>query len=733
MAGLLPRKQCDYAGQILLDGVELLHADRSLLRKVQGKDIGVVFQEPMSAMDPLMIIGHQVEEVLRIHTDLSREERRSRALEALAAAELPDVEDVYGRYPHQLSGGMLQRAMIAAAIVARPKLLLLDEPTTALDVTIQAQILELLKKLNRESGMSMLFISHNLNVVRRLCARAAVMQRGVLVEEGEIGPGLLPPPAPLHPAADRRHPHPAPEGGDAMSEQELVLSVRHVTSGYRDGGVFRRGPYQEVLHDVTFDVRHGEILGLVGESGTGKSTLARTILGIVKPDAGEVIHYTKRPQMIFQDPYSALNPAYTVAWTLEEPLRIYGKYGAAERRRRVREMLARVGLPEECLAAKPAELSGGQRQRVSIAAALIQRPRFLIADEPVSALDVDHPGPDPGAAAGPAGPAGPLLPLHLPRPERGLPALRPGAGDEGGAHRGAGRRGRHLRPPEGRLHETAAGGGGVSMTFFKAHRKLHICLLAELALTAAFLLARGNRAWMNALEDCAAAPVRRALASVTYRVSFSVMEVLYTLAALAAIGYIVWSIAAVVRARGRRKRRGYSAALGAVCIGLGVYLLSSFLWGVCYYTDTFQDRSGVQAEEVAPEDLAAVTAWFARSLSEAADGVPRDEDGRFDVSLDEIFAKSLDIYRGAEALFPFLELEDRVPKRMFYSRLMSAMNFTGVYCAFTGESCINVDTPACLIPSTIAHELSHQRGIASEQECNFLAVLALHHQRRPGV
>ena len=260
--------------------------------------------------------------------------------------------------------------------------------------------------------------------------------------------------------------------------------------------------------------------------------------------------------------------------------------------------------------------------------------------------------------------------------------------------------------------------------FFKAHRKLYLCLLAELALTAAFLLARGNRAWMNALEACAAAPIRRALASVTYRVSFSVMEVLYTLAALAAIGYIVWSVAAVVRARGRRRRRACGAALGAVCIGLGVYLLSSLLWGVCYYTDTFQDRSGVRAEEVAPEDLAAVTAWFARNLSEAADGVPRDENGRFDVSLDEIFARSTDIYRGAEALFPFLEQEDRVPKRMFYSRLMSAMNFTGVYCAFTGESCINVDSPACLIPSTIAHELSHQRGIASEQECNFLAVLA---------
>ena len=185
VAGLLPRKQCEYAGEIFLDGAELLHAERAALRKIQGKDIGVVFQEPQSSLDPLMKIGPQVEEVLLVHTHMSREERRRLALEALEAVELPDAEAVYGKYPHQLSGGMLQRAMIAAAVIAKPKLLLLDEPTTALDVTIQAQILELLKKLNRESGVSMLFISHNLNVVRKLCGRVAVMQRGLLVEEGD--------------------------------------------------------------------------------------------------------------------------------------------------------------------------------------------------------------------------------------------------------------------------------------------------------------------------------------------------------------------------------------------------------------------------------------------------------------------------------------------------------------------------------------------------------------------
>ncbi len=173
-----------------------------------------------------------------------------------------------------------------------------------------------------------------------------------------------------------------------MSGEKKVLEVKNLTCGYRPSGLFRRGEYREVLHDVTFHVGCGEILGLVGESGTGKSTLAKAILGMLEPDRGEITHHTKRPQMVFQDPYSSLNPAYCVQWILEEPLRVRGKCPPAERKKRVEEMLQLVELPEECLVAKPSELSGGQRQRVSIAAALIQQPRFLIADEPVSALDV---------------------------------------------------------------------------------------------------------------------------------------------------------------------------------------------------------------------------------------------------------------------------------------------------------------------------------------------------------
>ena len=196
VSGLLRPEQADFRGRILLDGEDLLHAGGQRIRAIQGKDICVVFQEPMSAMDPTMRIGKQVEECLRVHTDLSAQERRQRALQALRDVELPDPEGVYRKYPHELSGGMLQRVMIAAAIVARPRLLLADEPTTALDVTIQAQILALLKRLNREMGMSILFISHNLHVVRKLCTRVAVMEKGRIVETGPVDQIFFHPQAP---------------------------------------------------------------------------------------------------------------------------------------------------------------------------------------------------------------------------------------------------------------------------------------------------------------------------------------------------------------------------------------------------------------------------------------------------------------------------------------------------------------------------------------------------------
>ena len=264
------------------------------------------------------------------------------------------------------------------------------------------------------------------------------------------------------------------------------------------------------------------------------------------------------------------------------------------------------------------------------------------------------------------------------------------------------------------------------MTFFKSHQKLHIWLLADLVLLAAFWIAREHRDWMNALERFVSAPIRRSLGSLCYRVSFSVMEVLYVLAAVLVLAYVVWSIAAVVRRKtaSDRLHRAYSALVGAVCVGLTIYVGFCGLWGVHYYTPSFQDRSGIYAQPVAEEDLLAVTRYFADRLAETADGVERDEQGRFAVPREEILAQSVHAYDAVEEQFPFLEFEDPGVKAVHFSRVMSALDFTGIYCPFTGESNVNVDSPACLLPSTAAHELAHQRSIASEQECNFLAILA---------
>ena len=260
--------------------------------------------------------------------------------------------------------------------------------------------------------------------------------------------------------------------------------------------------------------------------------------------------------------------------------------------------------------------------------------------------------------------------------------------------------------------------------FFLRHRTLHLWLLADIAVLAAYFAARGNRAWMNALTEEITGPLRQAIGRLCYRTEVSVMEVLAALLVLACAGYLIGSIAAVVRAKGRRGDRAYRAALGALCAGLAFYAGTCLLWGANFWADSFQDKSGINAQPVAQEDLLAVTAYFAQQAAAVADDVARDENGLFAVSREEILADSPTVYDQLEETFPFLEFDDPGVKAMTFSRLMSWMDFTGVYCAWTGESNVNVDSPACLLGATVAHELAHQRGIASEQECNFLGVLA---------
>lgn len=367
--------------------VNLLALSDEEMRKLQGNEISMIFQEPMTALNPTMRIGKQVEEALLLHTDLSGSERRKHVLKALEDVELDHPEELAEKYPHELSGGMRQRVMIAAAIVCRPQLLIADEPTTALDVNTQASILQLLKKLNQKYGMSILFISHNLRVVGTLCSRVLVMKDGEVVEEGSTEEIFS---APRHEytkaliAAIPSGTNDKTVQGTVLSEQRpKVLELRHVNAYYKEGKLRR-----QILKDVSFALYEGEMIGLVGESGSGKSTLCKCVLGLLKDYEGEVVHYTERPQMVFQDPYASLNPKKTIGWILEEPLRVRKEGDKKSRRTKAEAMLERVHLPKEIYDRYPRELSGGQRQRVSIALALMTGTRFILADEVLSALDV---------------------------------------------------------------------------------------------------------------------------------------------------------------------------------------------------------------------------------------------------------------------------------------------------------------------------------------------------------
>ncbi len=442
-------------GRILFDGVTLREAgspcDKRLYRSYQGARMSMVFQEPMTSLNPTQRAGRQVEEMLRLHTGLAAAERREKVLEAVRAGGLREPEKVYASYPHQLSGGMRQRVMIAMAVILEPELIVADEPTTALDVTIQNQIIELLRKINETQKNAMLFITHDLNLARRLCHRVAVMKDGRVVEQGPVEEIFRNPkeeytrrlieavPSRMERRKDIREVFQEPVKGDFLNTKEEytkrkvavsgaeertsqesaqsaapVLEVRNLSVYYQDGNVsFLSGDRKNwqgerlslrerlsgtkkewVVSGADFEIYPGESLGLVGESGCGKTSLSKAILGMNCHIQGEIRHHSIRPQMIFQDPYSSLNPTKTIGWLLQEPLRAAGALDKSRAMTKgdmvaaAYDMLRKVGLEESYFSRRPSQLSGGQRQRVSIGQALITSPGFLVADEPVSALDV---------------------------------------------------------------------------------------------------------------------------------------------------------------------------------------------------------------------------------------------------------------------------------------------------------------------------------------------------------
>lgn len=382
--GILP-EDTRVSGSIFFQGQELTAMTEEEKNRLRGNGMAMVFQEPMTSLNPVLKVGRQVGESLVVHTDLPAEEIRQRTLEVLRDVGL-DGEQVYGKYPHELSGGMRQRAMLAMAMIGEPALLIADEPTTALDVLVQAQILDLIRSLHKSRKLSVLFISHNLNVIRQVCNRVLVMKDGKILETGTVEQVFT---APRHPYTKKLVGSAVERTGDFCTGTP-VLEVKDLQVFYKNRGLFAgRRPRQQVLSGISFSVREGEIFGIVGESGCGKSTLARVIAGLHKDYTGEVrTEDGIRPQMVFQDPFGSLNPARTIGWILEEPLKLRGIRNSGKRRQMVAELLEEIGLDGSFAGRYPDELSGGQRQRISIGLALSMNSRILIADEPVSALDI---------------------------------------------------------------------------------------------------------------------------------------------------------------------------------------------------------------------------------------------------------------------------------------------------------------------------------------------------------
>ena len=423
LMGLHDSKRVDVKGEILFNGRNILNNSTSQWQDLRGKEISMIFQNPMSSLTPYLTIGKQVMEPILRHTSKSIDTAKREAIDLLNEVEIGDDEKSLHSYPHQLSGGMKQRVMIASAVSAQPKILIADEPSTALDVIIQAKVLRLMKKELVKRGMSLVFITHDLSVVAGLCDRVVVMYQGRVVESAPVKKLFA---EPEHeytkrllsavPRIDKRVDLLATDEQNRInnetvanikpsSKNETIISIKglHVEFKKRKGIFSSKSEITNAVNGVNLELYKGEVLGLVGQSGSGKSTLIRSVAGLVKPESGSIyydnrdivradqkdIHVIRRKiQMIFQDPYGSLNSRFVAGRIIAEPLINYGLMSSADAFKRVRELMELVRLDPAWINRYPHEFSGGQRQRISIARALALEPEILLCDEPVSALDV---------------------------------------------------------------------------------------------------------------------------------------------------------------------------------------------------------------------------------------------------------------------------------------------------------------------------------------------------------
>ncbi|MCD7107830.1 ABC transporter ATP-binding protein [Rhizobium sp. DKSPLA3] len=400
--GLLPDTVRAVGGRILMDGEDILTFDETRMRALRGRGIAMIFQEPMTALNPLMRIEDQICEMFEAHGLLTPKERRARALDLLVEVGLPDPAQAARAYPFQLSGGQRQRVMIAMALALEPRVLIADEPTTALDVTTQAQILRLVRDLQERRGMAVMFITHDFGVVAEIADTVLVMEKGRVVEEGPTEAVLK---RPQHPYTRKLIAAiPGMGGGRASAAgRETILAVEGLTKTYRSGGgLFSSPRIVHAVRDVSFTLDRGETLGIVGESGSGKSSVGRCLVRLQDPDGGRVLfsgadmallkgealrQVRKRIQMVFQDPYASLNPRIKVGRAIADGPIAYGA-DARQALKEAQALLERVGLDASAASRFPHEFSGGQRQRIGIARALALKPEIIVADEAVSALDV---------------------------------------------------------------------------------------------------------------------------------------------------------------------------------------------------------------------------------------------------------------------------------------------------------------------------------------------------------